>query len=599
MLSADGRCKTFDARADGYVRGEAAAALVLRGAAASQAGLALRGSAVRQDGRSASLTAPNGQAQRRCCGRRSATAASEPAALSAYEAHGTGTPLGDPIEVRSLAAAVLAARAPRRLSASGTHQGELRATPSRRRGWRGWLGGWRRGCSRRWRRQRAAAAHQPARRLCGRGRGVRAPTQLARGAGWRGGRGGRGGVSSFGYSGTIAHAVLEAAPAASAGPPPLPPLVYKRRSFPWYEAKGKGLPPSCRLAGSMRASSALRRLRRLPDAAALVQLQSLTLDASEELSEWLRARREPLVLLCRGPVGGAGALLLLDAATVVVADTTFTLSVQPEGSVRLQRRPAGIVTATTLSASDAAQAGLVDSALSPATAAAESRRLVQRLSSLPAPLLKTCRSLLPAPSVDAALVAMGSLLPHPPRSIGKRLVRLYVDGESKVAVVELNDPSRMNSFSAELAEDVAEAAASIGRDPLVKAIVLQGAGPHFSVGGNPFQREKAAAPLAAVALGCRAAFDGFGALYKLGVPMVAAVHGKLIGGGVAACLHADYIVADSKATFEHGNLVRGVCCSRHAVSDPSKRGGASTGALHLPHQRHARRRRSTRGAARK
>ena len=76
-------------------------------------------------------------------------------------------------------------------------------------------------------------------------------------------------------------------------------------------------------------------------------------------------------------------------------------------------------------------------------------------------------------------------LPRPPRSIGKRLVRLYVDGESKVAVVELNDPSRMNSFSAELAEDVAEAAASIGRDPLVKAVVLQGAGPHFSVRGNP------------------------------------------------------------------------------------------------------------------
>ena len=152
--------------------------------------------------------------------------------------------------------------------------------------------------------------------------------------------------------------------------------------------------------------------------------------------------------------------------------------------------------------------------------------------------MKTCRSLLPAPSVDAALIAMGSLLPHPPRSTGKRLVRLYVDGESKLAVVELNDPSRMNSFSAELAEDVAEAAANIGRDPLVKAIVLQGAGPHFSVGGNPFQREKAAAPLAAVALGCRAAFDGFGALYKLGVPMVAALETFWHGGAMALCRQA-------------------------------------------------------------
>ena len=517
----------------------------------------LLGSCVRQDGKSASLTAPNGQAQQALLRAALADGGVEPAALSCYEAHGTGTPLGDPIEVRSLAAAVLAARAPSPPLCVGSLKANCgHAEPAA--GLAGLL--------------RLAAGLLEARappnaqlrrinpHVALRWRAWRARCRRSWREGWMRAAGGRGGVSSFGYSGTIAHAVLDAAPAASAGPPPPPPLVYKRRSFPWYEAKGKGLPPSCRLAGCMRASSALRRLRRLPDAAALVQLQSLTLDASEELSEWLRARREPLVLLCRGPVGGAGALLLLDAATVVVADTTFTLSVQPEGSVRLQRRPEGIVTATALSASDAAQAGLVDSALSPATAAAESRRLVQRLSSLPAPLLKTCRSLLPAPSVDAALVAMGSLLPSPPRSIGKRLVRLYVDGESKVAVVELNDPSRMNSFSAELAEDVAEAAASIGRDPLVKAIVLQGAGPHFSVGGNPFQREKAAAPLAAVALGCQAAFDGFGALYKLGVPMVAAVHGKLIGGGIAACLHADYIVADSKATFEHGNLVRGVCC---------------------------------------
>ena len=53
--------------------------------------------------------------------------------------------------------------------------------------------------------------------------------------------------------------------------------------------------------------------------------------------------------------------------------------------------------------------------------------------------------------------------------------------------------------------------------------------------------------------------DGFVQLRALPVPIVCAVHGKLIGGGVAACLNSDYIVADSAATFEHGNLVRGVC----------------------------------------
>lgn len=82
MLTADGRCKTLDAAADGYVRGEAAAALMLRAAdsltttAAAAGGMdifsagpatgstvLLLGTAVNQDGRSSSLTAPNGPAQ--------------------------------------------------------------------------------------------------------------------------------------------------------------------------------------------------------------------------------------------------------------------------------------------------------------------------------------------------------------------------------------------------------------------------------------------------------------------------------------------------------------------------------------------------------
>merc|ERR1711969_44928 len=102
MLSADGRCKTLDARANGYVRSEGAGALVLQrdGAAVVRLG----GSAVRQDGRSASLTAPNGSAQRTllvAALRRAAVAAVE---VQCVEAHGTGTALGDPTEAGSLAA---------------------------------------------------------------------------------------------------------------------------------------------------------------------------------------------------------------------------------------------------------------------------------------------------------------------------------------------------------------------------------------------------------------------------------------------------------------------------------------------------------------
>ena len=62
MLSVDGRCKTLDARANGYARSEGVGALVVR--RGDDEGTLLCGSAVRQDGRSASLTAPNGSAQR-------------------------------------------------------------------------------------------------------------------------------------------------------------------------------------------------------------------------------------------------------------------------------------------------------------------------------------------------------------------------------------------------------------------------------------------------------------------------------------------------------------------------------------------------------
>ncbi|PRQ06870.1 type I polyketide synthase [Enhygromyxa salina] len=106
-MSASGRCRTFDSAADGYVRGEGCVVLAVRRLSdAERAGdriLALiRGSAVRHDGHASGLTVPNPASQTAVIRAALASARVEPHEVSMIEAHGTGTPLGDPIEVRAL-----------------------------------------------------------------------------------------------------------------------------------------------------------------------------------------------------------------------------------------------------------------------------------------------------------------------------------------------------------------------------------------------------------------------------------------------------------------------------------------------------------------
>src|SRR5262245_16630171 len=118
MVSREGRCKTFDAAADGFVRGEGCGVVLLKrldDALRDQDPIValIRASAVNQDGASSGLTVPNGLAQQALMREALARAGLTADDVGYVECHGTGTPLGDPIEVGALGE-VLATRRARR-----------------------------------------------------------------------------------------------------------------------------------------------------------------------------------------------------------------------------------------------------------------------------------------------------------------------------------------------------------------------------------------------------------------------------------------------------------------------------------------------------
>jgi acyl transferase domain-containing protein len=111
MLSPTGQCRTFDAAADGYVQGEGAGAIVLKPLSKAlqdkdRIYALITGSAVNQDGKTNGLTAPNGLQQESLLRAAYQAAKTDPATVSYIECHGTGTFLGDPIEVQALGAVV-------------------------------------------------------------------------------------------------------------------------------------------------------------------------------------------------------------------------------------------------------------------------------------------------------------------------------------------------------------------------------------------------------------------------------------------------------------------------------------------------------------
>jgi acyl transferase domain-containing protein len=218
-LAPDGRCKTFDESADGYGRAEGCAVVVLKRLSDAERDgdtvLALvRGTAVRQDGESAGFTAPNGIAQEALMRAALANAKLEPGDIQYVEAHGTGTPLGDPIEMASIAEVFGPSHSPRDpllVASLKTNIGHMEAAAG--------IGGVVKTVLQL--RSGLMFPHlnldKPSSRIAWDTWPVRVPTRPEP---WRADVR-RGLVNSFGFTGTIASAVLEEAPKTV---PPMPPV---------------------------------------------------------------------------------------------------------------------------------------------------------------------------------------------------------------------------------------------------------------------------------------------------------------------------------------------------------------------------------------
>ena len=212
MLAPDGRCKTFDAAADGYVRSEGCGVVTLKRLSDAQRDgdlilAVIRGSAMNQDGASGGLTVPNGPAQEQVIKAALKEAGIAPEQVGYVEAHGTGTALGDPIEMGALGAVFGQRQQPLYVGSVKTNIGHLEAAAG--------MAGLMKLVLSLQAKEIPPNLHfkQPSSRIAWHESRLQVPTCVIPWALSEGQAERIAGVSSFGYSGTNTHVVLSEAPA--------------------------------------------------------------------------------------------------------------------------------------------------------------------------------------------------------------------------------------------------------------------------------------------------------------------------------------------------------------------------------------------------
>jgi enoyl-CoA hydratase len=133
-----------------------------------------------------------------------------------------------------------------------------------------------------------------------------------------------------------------------------------------------------------------------------------------------------------------------------------------------------------------------------------------------------------------------------PRSVAPAV--LY-DKDGAIGIVSLNRPAALNAYDTAMRDALYEALWAVHDDPEVRAVILRGNGPAFSTGGD--LREFGSAPSAVGARQARWRRDVWGLLKRLRQPVIAAVHGYVVGGGLEMALLCDLCVAASDARFAY------------------------------------------------
>ena len=252
MLSVDHACKTFDAGANGYVRGEGGGVVVLKRLSdaerdGDQIRAVIRGGAINHDGRASALTAPNGSAQVAVVRAALENAGLAPGDVQVVECHGTGTALGDPIEVQALGEAYGPTRESDLLiGAVKTNIGHLEAAAG--------IAGLIKLAIALEAGRLPATIHQtsPNPRIAWDALPVRVIDEPME---WPTCDVQRAGVSSFGFSGTNAHIILEAAPNVETSPSADQPLTLLPLSAPDQDGISR---LATSLAGAMEAEPDVR-----------------------------------------------------------------------------------------------------------------------------------------------------------------------------------------------------------------------------------------------------------------------------------------------------------------------------------------------------